>query len=83
MSHDPGAVHRPATPVRDERRLVEIDEIVVRPDRRRRGVATAWAREQPGVVSVELNVWEFNDEARAFYEARGFETLVRRMGRSL
>lgn len=32
---------------------------------------------------IELNVWEFNDEARAFYEARGFETLVRRMGRPL
>ena len=82
--------HRPATPVRDERRLVEIDEIVVRADRRRCGVATAlldaataWGRDQPGVTAVELNVWDFNDEARAFYEARGFGTLVRRMGRPL
>jgi GNAT superfamily N-acetyltransferase len=76
--------------VRDERRVARIDEIVVRPDRRRQGVASAlldaalaWARDQAGVTAVDLTVWEFNNEARAFYEAHGFETLVRHLGRPL
>ena len=74
---------RAATSVRDERRVAGIDDLVVRPDRRRHGAARrrhGLVRGEPGMASVELTVWEFNDEARAFYKAHSFQTLVHRMG---
>ena len=36
-----------------------------------------------GASAVELNVWEFNRGAIAFYEALGYRTARRRMGRTL
>ncbi len=39
---------------------------------------TAWAREN-GFDRLDLDVWEFNDGARRFYERLGFETQKRRM----
>jgi diamine N-acetyltransferase len=79
----------PGTPVRAERRVVEIDNIVVDPAARRRGVATAlveasaeWARTR-GFAAIELSVFEFNAEALAFYEATGFATMLRRIVRPI
>ena len=37
-----------------------------------------WAREQ-GYRRLELNMWEFNEDALAFYEALGFSTYRRYM----
>ncbi|WP_341321607.1 GNAT family N-acetyltransferase [Solibacillus sp. FSL H8-0523] len=37
-----------------------------------------WAKEQ-NVESVELNVWEFNEEAIAFYEKYNMKTISRKM----
>lgn len=75
----------PANPVSPGRTVAEIDSMVVHPDFRHHGVATLllqrareWATEQQ-VACLELNVWEFNSEAMAFYEATGFAVLSRRM----
>ena len=76
----------PASIVKPAWRYAEIDEIVVDETYRRRGVATllldaaiAWARAQPGVQDVLLSVYELNEDARRFYEAKGFRTLHRKM----
>jgi len=36
-----------------------------------------------GVKEVELNVWEFNQDAISFYEKLGYTTVSRKMWRSL
>jgi GNAT superfamily N-acetyltransferase len=40
-----------------------------------------WARDRK-VDQIELTVWEFNEEARKFYESLGFTTSYRRMFRT-
>lgn len=66
-----------------------LNELAVSPDFQRQGVGTklyqasaAWAREQ-GASSMELNVWEFNESARAFYQSLGMSTLNRTMSSDL
>jgi ribosomal protein S18 acetylase RimI-like enzyme len=44
--------------------------------------AHRWALDKK-VRHVELNVWEFNKEAIAFYDKLGYETANRRMWKSL
>jgi diamine N-acetyltransferase len=36
-----------------------------------------------GAIAIELNVYEFNQEAIAFYRRLGFETVSRKMGKPL
>ena len=79
---------RPATPVSAARRIVEIDNLCVHAHARRQGIGGAlvdgadrWAR-QKGYDGVELSVHAFNDDARKFYEASGFETASLRMTRA-
>ena len=76
---------RPETPFMYVRDFLDIDEFCVDEGHRRQGVATAmidfirgWAKEQ-GFTRLELNMWEFNREALAFYEAAGFATYRRYM----
>lgn len=71
------------------RRYAVIDNLVVAKRFRRSGVgqllmqkAHQWAVSR-GVVEVELNVWEFNQGAIAFYEKLGYTTASRRMWKSL
>ena len=66
-------------------RKAYIMNMYVRPACRRRGVAAAmvrfiraWAKEQ-GFRRLELNMWEFNRGALAFYEAAGLKTFRRYM----
>ncbi len=79
----------PSNPVRPERRIAEIDNLVVMPGHRRRGIAGLllrhaedWARSR-GVTSLELGVWEFNAGAVACYEAAGFVPTTRRLSRAV
>ena len=76
---------RPENPFMFERNFLDIDEFGVDSACRRRGVAAAmvrfirdWAKEQ-GFRRLELNMWEFNRGALAFYEAAGLKTFRRYM----
>ncbi len=78
-------VTRPENPFMFERDFLDIDEFGVDAGHRRKGVATAlvafirdWAVSQ-GFTRLELNMWEFNQSALAFYEAAGFTTYRRYM----
>jgi ribosomal protein S18 acetylase RimI-like enzyme len=79
----------PANPVRPERRIAEIDNLVVLPGHRRRGIAGLllrhaedWARGR-GISSLELGVWEFNAVAVACYEAADFAPTTRRLSKAV
>ena len=79
----------PPVPILKPRRLAHIDEIAVKAAYRGRGVghllmeqAEAWARTN-GATAIELGVYEFNQEAQAFYRDLGYTTFHRRMGKSL
>ena len=78
-------VTRPENPFMFERDYLDIDEFGVDENCRRRGAASAmirfirdYAREK-GYRRLELNMWEFNRGALAFYEAAGFSTYRRYM----
>ena len=69
--------------------FLEIDEIGVDPDCRRQGAGSAmmhfieaYAKEK-GYSRIELNMWAFNEEALAFYEAAGFSTYRRYLEKSI
>ncbi len=66
-------------------RYAVIDTIVVTASARGRGIGQAmmafteaWASDQ-GVDRIELDVFEFNEEALSFYQGREFSVLSRRM----
>ncbi len=65
-------------PVLSDRNTLYIDDLCVDAAHRRQGVGKAllahiraYAR-QEGFDDITLNVWAFNDSARAFYAAQGF-----------
>lgn len=79
----------PPWPVLVPRRRAFIDSLAVGQEFRRHGIgralmdqAHAWAITK-GAADVELNVYEFNQPALAFYQALGYETSTRRMVRDL
>ena len=71
------------------RRYACISDVIVREGFRRRGIgeslverAQNWARDK-GVTIVELNVYEFNRAAIAFYEKLGYTAASRKMWKKL
>ena len=76
---------RPENPFMYERDFLDIDEFCVDEAWRRRGVAMAMIDFIRGYAigkgfrRLELNMWEFNRDALAFYEAAGFRTFRRYM----
>ena len=76
---------RPENPFMYERDFLDIDEFCVDEACRRQGVASAMVRfirdyaKEQGYRRIELNMWEFNRDALAFYEAAGFTTFRRYM----
>ena len=78
-------ISRPENPFMYERDFLDVDEFGVDEACRRRGVASAMMRfirdyaKEKGFHRLELNMWEFNDGALAFYEAFGFKTFRRYM----
>jgi ribosomal protein S18 acetylase RimI-like enzyme len=79
----------PGIPIMVARRYAVVDTLIVKEKFRRSGIgrtlmekAHQWACDK-GVNQVELNVWEFNTGAIAFYEELGYRTASRRMWRSL
>ena len=78
-------IRKPENPFMFERDYLDIDEFCVDEAFRRTCVATemiafirAYAKTQ-GFDRIELNMWEFNGDALAFYEAVGFTTYRRYM----
>ncbi len=79
----------PDIPILRAGRLAYLEELVVAPQCRRRGVGEAlmrrvedWARNQQ-VARLELTVWEFNRGAIEFYQTLGYATNYRRMARTV
>lgn len=78
-------VERPASVFRMAQKFCDIDELDVAARCRRQGVGRALfefvkARAaEKGFDRIELNMWEFNEEALKFYEAIGFRTYRRYM----
>ena len=76
---------RPENPFMFERDFLDIDEFGVDESFRRMGVASAMIRfirdyaRDKGYRRLELNMWEFNRGALAFYEAADFTTYRRYM----
>ena len=76
-------IRRPENPFRFADAFLDIDEFGVAAAHRRRGVGTALVEfiracaQERGFDRLELNMWEFNREALAFYEAVGFTTYRR------
>lgn len=84
-------IERPlsSNPLHHPRRIVEIDNIVVREDRRGSGIgrqlieaAMAWGRGR-GAELVEIAVHAFNTPAIRAYEQAGFRMSLHRLRRSL
>lgn len=78
-------IYKPENPFMYVRDFLDIDEFCVDKEHRRQGVATKlvefikdYAKEK-GYHRLELNMWEFNQDALAFYESAGFETFRRYM----
>lgn len=78
-------ITKPENPYMNERDYLDIDEFGVDEAFRRKGIATevidfirAYAKDE-GFSRLELNMWEFNEGALAFYEAAGFSTYRRYM----
>jgi ribosomal protein S18 acetylase RimI-like enzyme len=79
----------PDMPMFVPRRWLQVDNVAVLRAYRGMGIgralmdeAHAWARAQ-GLADVELTVWEFNQDAIAFYEALGYTTIVRRLWKGI
>ncbi|MBO5030451.1 MAG: GNAT family N-acetyltransferase [Lachnospiraceae bacterium] len=78
-------VSKPESPFMNARTFYDVDEFGVDTAFRRQGVATeliAFIKEDAkkrGIDRIELNMWEFNQGALAFYESVGFQTYRRYM----
>lgn len=79
----------PEIPILVPRKYLYIDNLVVDVSHRRQGVGTAlldkarrWAV-QNGIYEIELNVWQFNDEAIRLYEKLGYEIVTLRMSKQI
>lgn len=78
-------ITRPENPYMFERDFMDIDEFCVAEEHRRQGVAGAMIEfirqytKEEGLGRLELNMWEFNRNALAFYETEGFQTYRRYM----
>jgi len=76
---------QPENPFMYERKFLSIDEFCVDKTCRKTGIATEmilFIRNyaiQKNFNRIELSVWEFNQEALIFYEAKGFSPYLRHM----
>ena len=68
---------------------LDIDEICIDKDHRRQGIASSIMKyienyaKKIGIERIVLNMWEFNEEARSFYEKSGFKTYRRYLERCI
>ena len=82
-------IKREESPLTYSNRFLHIDHISVRPDRQGQGVGMALMDQvenlarKLGVSKIQLDSWNFNTEAHAFFEALGFEKFNYRFWRNL
>ena len=82
-------IERGESPFTHPNRFLHIDQISVRPDAQGRGAGTALMDQveklasELGVSKIQLDSWNFNDKAHAFFEALGFEKFHYRFWRDL
>ena len=78
-------ISKPESPFSYARDFLDIDEFCVDVHYRRQGIATQMIQyiqdyaKNEDFTRIELNMWEFNQEALAFYESIGFTTYRRFM----
>jgi ribosomal protein S18 acetylase RimI-like enzyme len=79
----------PNYPILIPRRFAVVDNLGVEADLQHQGIgqilmdtAQEWAIAR-GATAIELNVYEFNEAAQAFYRQLGYATLSRRMIKNL
>jgi ribosomal protein S18 acetylase RimI-like enzyme len=78
-------IHRPETSFRYAEDLVYLHHISVRPPHRKRGLGRALmdaiqlAASERGIAVVTLDVWTFNEDARAFFRSNGFNPYNERL----
>ena len=78
-------IDKPESPFMNARQFYDVDEFGVDEAYRRQGVATELIEfikedvKRRGISRLELNMWEFNEGALAFYEVVGFKTYRRYM----
>ncbi|KNF08971.1 acetyltransferase [Gottschalkia purinilytica] len=79
----------PSNPILINREYALIDKLIVKEEYRKLGVAKklietveTWLKEK-GIKEIEIYVWEFNKGALDLYENKGFETICRRMIKSI
>lgn len=78
-------INRPLSPYNNARSFFHVEEFGVDEAYRRQGVGTElfdairqMAKDR-GYKSIELDMWEFNDDALKFYESLGFRTYRRHL----
>ena len=80
---------RPDGPFTYANRFLQIEHISVRPDAQRYGVGAALLKQAEklarklGVTKIQLNSWDFNTNAHAFFERHGFAKIEHRFWRYL
>jgi diamine N-acetyltransferase len=78
-------VAQPETAWRYAQSIVYVHQIGVRAEQRRQGIGAALLgairaeAERLGVTTVALDVWTFNEAARAFFRRQGFEPYNERL----
>ena len=82
-------VIKPESPFTTASHILEIDQLSVEPDWRRRGIASALMQQaeqfavERGITRLTLTVAAFNTEAVAFYEAVGYQPATVRLARTI
>jgi len=78
----------PNFPILVPRRYVVVESIVVKSEFQNQGIGRAlmeemqaWAAAK-GAAAIELNVYEFNQTAIAFYESLGYQVVSRKMSKN-
>ncbi|MCX5770211.1 MAG: GNAT family N-acetyltransferase, partial [Candidatus Hydrogenedentes bacterium] len=67
------------------RKFLELEQLAVAPESRGQGVGAALVDESLAMakslngLSVELSVWQFNENARRLFHRKGFEPCLERM----
>lgn len=72
-----------------DQRIMFIDDICVREDERKKGYGKGFFKQleqmgkEKGYTSLELNVWNFNERGKAFFQKMGMKNMRIRMQKEI